>query len=720
MSNRFPPLTQPFQVVPSGDEGEFPPTTILLDRTQELEQLRSALLRARLIVITGPESALVLDLGSRLHPSTPDIGGLIRAIGARQVTVVIDNLDATDTPTKTANQLATLLRGCPNLRVVAASISRPQIHGLVEISLPLLPVPHTGQETLSELRQLTAVQLWLQLRGDGDSAQMVRRAARRVRLVDGLPLGIVSDATAPDTTRRILNSCAKRAFDRMPYTDRLLVSMYSLFHGTWSMELAVRVLSPWMSERQVERSLDRYVDGSIVQRVRTDSNRVEFRMMNHLRTYGKALLKKEGVLTEAELAHTRAMQSLSRDAATDAHTPSHQRWLGVLESVQDDLDAAWNRLTRDEEHDDALELVTNLWPYWRISGALDRYSEGLEYSLEHSTRQDALMANALMASGIVHHLQGHWEQSAARHLRAIELTEALEDQVLLCTAWIGYGDYGVLMGDYDLAERAYLQAEVIATESDWTVGLAQVQLSLASLYRHQRRTEHAAQVSESALQWLSTVEDMRGVAHAHAIIGRLRAELNDDIRASYHLYRALDVAERFQDQTVLAETLEGLAQLAGVHGHHSTATQLLGAASRLRTDTNNPGWATPAESLKLTIRAANAALGAQFDREFAQGRRLSWPAVQSLVVSVPLPVSADQPSVSLAAATPEADRIGLTSREREVLVLLAKGSQDREIAEILAIGVRTVHTHVHRVLTKLGASSRAGAVATAWRIGLLE
>jgi DNA-binding NarL/FixJ family response regulator len=61
------------------------------------------------------------------------------------------------------------------------------------------------------------------------------------------------------------------------------------------------------------------------------------------------------------------------------------------------------------------------------------------------------------------------------------------------------------------------------------------------------------------------------------------------------------------------------------------------------------------------------------------------------------------------------DDVHLTPREHEVLVLLARGLDQREIAAELVISEKTVATHIQRVLEKLGAHSRAEAVATAHR-----
>jgi DNA-binding CsgD family transcriptional regulator len=53
----------------------------------------------------------------------------------------------------------------------------------------------------------------------------------------------------------------------------------------------------------------------------------------------------------------------------------------------------------------------------------------------------------------------------------------------------------------------------------------------------------------------------------------------------------------------------------------------------------------------------------------------------------------------------------LTSREREILILLARGGYYREIGETLGISISTVRAHLHSVYKKLGVNSRARAAA---------
>ncbi len=64
-------------------------------------------------------------------------------------------------------------------------------------------------------------------------------------------------------------------------------------------------------------------------------------------------------------------------------------------------------------------------------------------------------------------------------------------------------------------------------------------------------------------------------------------------------------------------------------------------------------------------------------------------------------------------------RIGLTSRETDVLQLLAQGQCNKAIARELGIGVGTVKTHVKGLFDKLGATARTHAVVLATRRGLV-
>jgi DNA-binding NarL/FixJ family response regulator len=66
-----------------------------------------------------------------------------------------------------------------------------------------------------------------------------------------------------------------------------------------------------------------------------------------------------------------------------------------------------------------------------------------------------------------------------------------------------------------------------------------------------------------------------------------------------------------------------------------------------------------------------------------------------------------------------ANPAGLTARQLEVLVLLAEGLSNAEIAERLVVSQRTAEHHVAAVLTKLGATSRREAAQRAAELQLV-
>ena len=67
-----------------------------------------------------------------------------------------------------------------------------------------------------------------------------------------------------------------------------------------------------------------------------------------------------------------------------------------------------------------------------------------------------------------------------------------------------------------------------------------------------------------------------------------------------------------------------------------------------------------------------------------------------------------------------ADRPGLTTRETDVLGLLAQGLPNKAIASELGISRKTVGNHVEHIYTKLGVTNRAGAAMRAMQYGIVE
>ncbi len=67
----------------------------------------------------------------------------------------------------------------------------------------------------------------------------------------------------------------------------------------------------------------------------------------------------------------------------------------------------------------------------------------------------------------------------------------------------------------------------------------------------------------------------------------------------------------------------------------------------------------------------------------------------------------------------QADKLGLTERERDVLRLIVVGRNNSEIASELYVSEATVKTHINHIFAKLGARDRTHAVVLAHQLGLV-
>jgi ATP/maltotriose-dependent transcriptional regulator MalT len=197
-------------------------------------------------------------------------------------------------------------------------------------------------------------------------------------------------------------------------------------------------------------------------------------------------------------------------------------------------------------------------------------------------------------------------------------------------------------------------------------------------------------------------------------LARDRGELD---RALAYYSESAELALEHGDRLFTAAALAGIASVSTSRGQHERAARLYGASAALREQIGITIEHWERAQYERQIAAVQQALSPDvFEAAWEDGGSLSFTAAISEALAEP--GVTEKPSTADGANDP-AHPSGLTTREAEVLRLLAGGHSDSEIAGALFISPRTVGGHVTNLLSKLGVDSRTAAVAIAIRQGLV-
>jgi DNA-binding CsgD family transcriptional regulator len=226
----------------------------------------------------------------------------------------------------------------------------------------------------------------------------------------------------------------------------------------------------------------------------------------------------------------------------------------------------------------------------------------------------------------------------------------------------------------------------------------------------------ATSLHEEALALARETGDRREAALVLAGLGYVEAEQGDIGSARARFAAALPIYQDLENTWGVVLCLEGLAGLSAAADPARTA-RILAATTALREARAEPLPPVYQGRRDRVLAVARARLGsAGFATAWDQSRAMTLDAI--IAQALAEPVSPEAPERPRPPTDPAA-RAGLTPRERDVLRLLVEGQSDRQIAEALFIGPRTVQTHVANLFTKLGVNARSEAAAMAVRRGLV-
>jgi DNA-binding NarL/FixJ family response regulator len=297
--------------------------------------------------------------------------------------------------------------------------------------------------------------------------------------------------------------------------------------------------------------------------------------------------------------------------------------------------------------------------------------------------------NCLLHGAQVMHVHGDWSDAAESAHRACERLADPLNSLTLGGAHYVEGDLHRLRGDFDAAEASYRSANEHGCEPQ--PGLALMRLA-------QGRTDTAAasirRVLDEAVGPIFRARVLGAYAEIMLAVGDVAAA-----RAAAEELK--DAADELGSPFLQARAAHAAAATLLAEGRATDALRASRQALRRWTELDAPHEAALTRAL---IADACAAVG---DTE---GAELATSAARATFEA--LGAGPDLARLDRGAEPGRPD--GLTSRELEVLRVLAQGKTNRVIAKKLFISEKTVASHVSHIFTKLGVSSRAAATAYAY------
>jgi non-specific serine/threonine protein kinase len=506
------------------------------------------------------------------------------------------------------------------------------------------------------------------------------------------------------------------SYDLLSPEEQRLFRQLAVFRGGFTLDAAEAVGAGIGGDGEVFDVVASLADKSLLRREeREDVPR--YRMLETVREYGLEQLAASDELEAARREHAEHFLALAERAVPAWWGPAPGAWLNRLEAERDNLREALAWAHESQLPEFECRLASALHWFWRSRGPVGegrRWTEALLAGAEEVA--PALRAALMMAAGDLAMAQGEFVRAAELLEASIALARELGEWPTLAHALGWRGATAVYEGQFDLGEKFVLEAVGVARAADapfWhPLGLT----ILAAIARSRGEHTRAAALLEESNAVCQAEQIAWPTALNPSLMGEIATDLGELDRAETLGRAGLRQAWAIGERRYFAGALAALARAVAARGDLEWGARLYGTVDAVleATDGNLPMTALP--SFEPARAAVLAALGeAKFEEARAAGRALPLPEVLA-------EAEREAPTSFRLAKRERTGRpgtlFGLTTRELEVLRLVASGCTNREIAAALFVTPRTAATHVTHILGKLGVESRVEAAAWAVRYGL--
>ena len=580
---------------------------------------------------------------------------------------------------------------------------------------------------------------------------LLNRLDRRLTLLEGGGL----DQPA---RQRTLRGAIDWSYNLLSSDEQALFRRLGVFTGGFAFDAVPDVCDPdTLLAFEALAGIESLVDKSLVRQERSGSGGVtdvRFGMLETIREYALERLAISGEAAATQQRHAEYYLGGAEVVFAQLKNTQLASWLNSIAIENDNIRAAltWCRSSAPEL---GLRAARLLALFWTVRGQITEGRARLTGVLGVSdTAPAALRAQALYALGTMALSQS--DLAGARRLfeEGLAIARGLHDPAGLLGPLSGIGAVAMQQGDNDLASAALEEAVAIQTELKDGVGIGESLNSLANL-AHMRGDlvstralyERAIVVNrqfgyrvdvvihnlgvlaeeqgdlvtarrhfEESVAHNRVLGDSLGLALSLAKLGEVIGTQGDVRLAHQLLGESVALQRELGDVQRMAFGLERFAIVAAANGRAQRALQLAGAASALREAIGTPLGAAAHSALETRLATARASLRRDLaEAAWTRGRAMTMDAAVAFALAEGEEAAADAER----RRGPGESLYGLTPREREVAVRIARGLTNRQMAAEFALAERTVDVHVSNILGKLQMSSRAQVAAWVVKNGWL-
>ncbi len=532
---------------------------------------------------------------------------LIDFLAEKQLLLVIDNCE--HLLEATALFMAELLRGAPELQILATSRIGLGLPGETIWQVPTLPLPEPEDHAVPEqLLHYECIRLFVE-RASAVQRNFTLTAANAAavieicRALDGIPLAIELAAARVKVLQveqialylkgaigarfalltqgsrtglprqQTLRATIDWSYALLDEAERLLFRQIAIFHGGFTLEAVAQVATgnPAQDLSQPNAAaphpqlldlLTQLVDQSLVI-VEPQGEQNRYRLLETLREYALGQYESDAEKQATQARHAAYFLQLAEAAGRELNGPNQPSWIHCTEVEQPNLRAALDFLIQQNAGEEALRLVSAIYHFWDVRGYLDEGRKWLQRALaKRASATVVTQARALNAAGWLAYGQSDLAGARPFYTESLALfvAEGRSSQVAGVLQNLAVLD--MEEGAYDAAHQRLVQSVQRCRSVADEYGIARGLRYLGALAWEQGRiTEAHAYFQESLAIHLAHGAHVSSAA-GYLKVGDTERLLGNLESAHTNYTHCLEIGQRLGHRWLVGNALNGLGHVA--------------------------------------------------------------------------------------------------------------------------------------------------------------